>query len=154
MSNYGSSSYGRGRGSTDDSGDALPRILALVIGAAYLLLGIIGFTITGLGNWFDNNTDQAVFGFEINGAHNIVHLAIGALGLLLAWRLGGARTFGWLLFVGYGAAFVYGLLAVDRPNLNFLSLNVADNWLHLGSALLGLVIALWPTRTPARTQSR
>ncbi len=153
MSSYGRSSYGKGRGSTD-SGDALPRILALVIGAAYLLIGIFGFTITGLGNWFDNNTNDEVLGFEINGAHNIVHLAIGALGLLLAWRLGGARTFGWLLFVGYGAAFVYGLLAVDRPDLNFLSLNVADNWLHLGSALLGLLIALWPTRTPSRTRPR
>ncbi len=151
--NYGSSNYDSGRGSSD-RGDALPRTLAFVIGAAYLLVGIIGFTITGLGNWFASDTDESVLGFEVNGAHNIVHLAIGALGLLLAARLGGARTYGWLLFLGYGAAFVYGLFAVNRPNLNFLSLNPPDNWLHLGSALLGLLIALWPTRTPSRTRTR
>ena len=152
MSNYGSRNYGGGRGSSNDSGDVLPSILALVVGAAYLLVGIMGFAITGLGSWFARDTNESVLGFEINGAHNVVHLAIGALGLLLAWRLGGARTFGWLLFVGYGAAFVYGLIAVERENLNFLSLNPADNWLHLGGALLGLVIALWPTRTPARSR--
>ncbi len=58
----------------------------------------------------------------------------------------GARTYGWLLAVGYGAAFVYGLFAVGE-DWDFLSLNWADNVLHLATALVGLVIALMPVRT-------
>ena len=68
------------------------------------------------------------------------------------WRrtLAGARTYGWLLAVGYGAAFVYGLFAVGEA-WDFLSINWADNVLHLATALVGLVIALLPVRTAVGT---
>jgi uncharacterized protein DUF4383 len=50
------------------------------------------------------------------------------------------------------AVFVYGLFVVgtEQP-ANFLALNVADNWLHLVTALVGLLIALWPARVSAPT---
>ena len=66
------------------------------------------------------------------------------------WRKSTARASlwakGWLLTVGYGAAFVYGLFAVDK-SWDFLNLNWADNILHLVTAVVGLVIALGPVRT-------
>jgi hypothetical protein len=46
----------------------------------------------------------------------------------------------------YGAAFVYGLFATGK-DWDFLSLNWADNILHLATALVGLVIALLPVRS-------
>ena len=66
--------------------------------------------------------------------------------------LAGARTFGWLLAVGYGAAFIYGLLAVGE-DWDFLNINAADNVLHILSALVGLVIALMPVRTAVTDRS-
>jgi hypothetical protein len=78
--------------------------------------------------------------------HNVVHILIGVAGLVLARTLAGARTYGWLLAVGYGAAFVYGLVALGK-DWDVLSLNAADNGLHLATALVGLVIALLPVRT-------
>ena len=50
---------------------------------------------------------------------------------MLGRTLAGARTYGWLLAVGYGAAFIYGLLAVGE-DWDFLNINGADNVLHLG----------------------
>jgi hypothetical protein len=126
-------------------GKTVPEILALAFGAIYLLIGIIGFFITGFENFF-GHTDKTLLGFEINGMHNVVHLLIGVAGLVLARTLAGARTYGWLLAVGYGAAFVYGLFATDK-DWDFLSLNWADNILHLATALVGLVIALLPVRS-------
>ncbi len=41
---------------------------------------------------------------------------------------------------------MYGLFAVDNADINVLSMNTADNWFHLGSALTGLVIAVLPAR--------
>ncbi|MGR6966558.1 DUF4383 domain-containing protein [Geodermatophilus sp. URMC 61] len=123
-----------------------PQMLSLVIGAVYLVVGIVGFFVTGFDNFFGHDTNETILGFEVNPFHNIVHILIGAAGLLLARTLAGARTYGWLLGVGYGATFVYGLFAVGQT-WDFLSLNWADNWLHLVSALAGLAIALGPVRT-------
>ena len=71
---------------------------------------------------------------------------IGIVGVSLSSTLGRARTFGWLLVAGYGAAFVYGLFAVGNPDINFLNINAADNGLHALSVVAGLAIALWPHR--------
>ena len=135
-----SGNTGTGRGAM-----TWPQMLALAFGAIYLLVGVVGFFITGFGNFFAHDTNQTLLGFEINGMHNVVHIVIGVAGLLLARTLAGARTYGWLLAIGYGAAFVYGLIAINKP-WDFLSINAADNVLHILTALVGLVIALLPVR--------
>jgi len=126
-------------------GKTVPEILALAFGAIYLLVGIVGFFVTGFDDFFSHDTGETLLGFEINGMHNVVHIVIGVAGLLLGRTLAGARTYGWLLAVGYGAAFIYGLLAIGE-DWDFLSINAADNVLHILTAVVGLVIALLPVR--------
>jgi hypothetical protein len=121
------------------------QFLALAIGVIYTLVGLLGFLVTSFDN-FAAETDKTLLGFEVNPLHNLVHLVIGAAGLIMWRRLDTARTYGWLLAVGYGAVFVYGLFAAGNHDINFLSINGADNGLHLVSALAGLAIALWPAR--------
>jgi hypothetical protein len=115
--------------------------LALALGVTYTLVGLVGFAITGL-EGFAEHTGKTLLGFEINPLHNVVHLVIGALGLALWRRLDTARTYGWMLAVGYGAAFVLGLIIIGDEDRNFLSLNAADQVLHIGTALVGLAMAL------------
>lgn len=66
----------------------------------------------------------------------------------MAYTLAGteasARTYGWILAIGYGATFLFGLFAVPNPDVNVLNLNGADNGLHLVSAVIGGIAALWP----------
>jgi hypothetical protein len=83
----------------------------------------------------------------------VVHLLVGLAGLALARTLSGARTYGWLLAVAYGAAFVYGLFAVGQ-SWDVLNLNWADNWLHLVTALAGLAIALGPVHALTTERGR
>jgi hypothetical protein len=127
-------------------GKTVPEILALAFGAVYLLVGIVGFFVTGFSDFFAHDTGKNLLFFEINGMHNVVHILIGVAGLVLGRTLAGARTYGWLLAVGYGAAFIYGLLAINEE-WDFLSINAADNVLHIATALVGLVIALLPVRS-------
>lgn len=120
--------------------------LTLVIGAVYLLVGVLGFLVTGFEGFAEHDHHRTLLGFAVNPLHNIVHLLIGLLGLAMWSTPGRARTFGWLLAIGYGATFVFGLVAVNNPGINFLNINAADNVLHVLSAVAGLAIALWPQR--------
>ncbi len=149
---YSGSSRDAGPGATAGTAKrGVHQWLALVIGVVYLLVGLAGFAVTGFDGWTEHDHSQTLLGFAINPLHNVVHLLIGLLGVLL-WRTsGGARTFGWILAVGYGAAFVYGLIVQDNPDLNVLNINAADNVLHVLSAVAGLVIALWPRRDRSDT---
>lgn len=127
--------------------------LALVIGIVYLLVGAVGFVITGFDDWTLHDHSQTLLGFAINPLHNVVHLVIGLLGVLLWTRSASARTYGWILAVGYGAAFVYGLIVVNDPEANILNINGADNVLHAVSAAAGLAVALWPAPRDTSTAS-
>ena len=135
-------------GNTSTGARPWPQILALVFGAVYLLVGIVGFFVTGFDNFADNSQHEMLLFFMINPLHNVVHILIGAVGIALSRTLAGARTYGWLLAVGYAAAFVYGLIAVGK-SWDFLNINAADNVLHIITAVVGLVIALAPVRTTA-----
>ncbi len=132
------------------SGMTWPQMLALAFGVVYLLVGVIGFFITGFDAFADNTQDEMLLFFMINPLHNIVHIVIGLAGIALSRTLAGARTYGWLLAVGYGAAFVYGLIAAGQ-DWDFLNINAADNVLHIATAVVGLVMALGPVNTAART---
>jgi len=120
--------------------------LGLAIGLVYLLVGIAGFFVTGFDNFTEHDHSQTLMGFAVNPLHNIVHIIIGAAGLALGWTRNGARLYGWLLGIGYGATAIYGFLVVNNPDTNILNINAADNWLHVLSALAGFAIALWPDR--------
>jgi hypothetical protein len=135
------------------AGMAMPQILAVAVGAVYTLVGLTGFFVTGFGD-FAGHEGHSLLGFSINPLHNILHLGVGALGLVMGMRLPTARTYGWILLLAYGVLFVFGLFAVGNTDVNFLAMNAADNVLHLLTALLGLAIALWPTRGQARDASR
>ena len=127
--------------------------LALGIGVAYTIAGLLGFLVTGFDGWTEHDHSETLLGFAVNPLHNVVHLVIGRAGLAL-WRTsGGARTYGWLLALGYGGTFVYGLFA-QNAEWDFLNINAADNWLHLLSATAGLMIALWPAPDRGSTLTR
>jgi hypothetical protein len=126
-----------------------PQVFSLVVGFAYLALGALGFLATGPGEVTGfgdplGETNGELLGFGLSPLHNVVHLIIGLLGVAMAWGRTSARVYGWLLFSGYGGAFVWGVLVAGGGANNPLNLNWQDNWLHLVTALVGLVIALVP----------
>jgi hypothetical protein len=124
---------------------------AMVVGATFLLVGILGF-IPGITTHFGDmefaghDSDAKLLGiFEVSVLHNIVHLLFGLAGLAMARTMTSARTY----LIGGGAIYLvlwlYGLVIDKDSGANFVPLNSADDWLHfalgVGMIALGLVLS-------------
>lgn len=130
---------------------------AVVVGVAFLLAGVLGF-IPGITSHYDrmsfagHGSGALLLGlFAVSVLHNVVHLLFGVAGLLAAKTKGTARLF---LMAGGGLyvfLWVYGSAIGEHTAANFLPVNTADNWLHLG---LGAVMILLGLATTAVERSR
>ncbi len=128
---------------------------SLAVGAVFLLVGILGF-IPGITANYDqltfagHHSEAALLGiFNVSVLHNLVHLAFGVAGIVLARTFAAARAY--LLGGGviYLVLFVYGMVIDHHSAMNFVPVNDADNWLHLGLAvaMLGLGAVLGRRQT-------
>lgn len=129
---------------------------AVFVAAAFLILAIAGFIpglTTGLDrlHWFGPQSQAVLFGvFAVSVLHNLLHLASGVAGLLLATTFARARAYliaGGLLYLGL---WIYGLLIDLSGPRNMLPLNDADNWLNfsVGLVMVLLGITLAGSRVP------
>ncbi len=109
---------------------------ALVFGALYLLVGLVGFAVTGFSD-FAADTEDTLIIFEINPLHNIVHLAIGAAFLLGAKSHNTAKIANTVIGAAYLLVALVGLTGILRF-LNIETGPVPDFWLHIVSALAAL----------------
>ena len=118
------------------------RLLATIFGAAYVLIGILGFTVTNGVGFFATKGGLLLGLFEVNVFHNVVHILIGAA-LLLAGlsSVRAAKTVNSVVGAAYLVLGLAGLFLVGSA-LNILALNVADNVLHFGSAAILLAVGL------------
>ncbi|GGC55484.1 DUF4383 domain-containing protein [Hoyosella rhizosphaerae] len=136
------------------SSQRVRKVFAFSVGLAFLAIGVLGFipgatTGTDELSWAGPHTDTYLFGiFAVSILHNLVHLGFGILGLIMALRPIGARIYLIGGGLGYIAITIYGLMIDHGSDLNFLPVNDADNWLHLGVGLGMVFLGIVPLRTP------
>ena len=120
------------------------RLYALIVGAVLVVAGIIGFFYNSEFT-SDKSVHDAVFGIlNVNGWHNVVHIATGALGLA-AFAAGAyaARTYALGLGVVYLAVAIWGFAIGSGDSiLSVVPVNTEDNVLHLVLGILGIVAGL------------
>src|SRR5262245_61127698 len=119
----------------------LNALVAGTVGAVFVVVGLLGFTVSG-GHDLAGHTGGQLLGlFEVNTLHNVVHLAVGAVMIAAAIAgLRAARTANTLIGAVYLALGVLGLFITGNNPLNIIALNGADNGLHLviGAVLVGV----------------
>jgi hypothetical protein len=122
---------------------------ALIIGATLVVAGIAGFFYNASFGTGDGTERDAVLGIlDVNGWHNLVHIASGAIGLFVAGSYRGARAYA----LGIGAIYLVvaalGFVAGDGDEIfNLIPVNTEDNFLHLLIGIAGVGAGL---ATPAR----
>ncbi len=110
---------------------------ALAFGAVYLLIGILGFFVTGFDGFAAESYNEKLIVFPLNPLHNLVHLVIGAVWVGASRRHDTAKSTNTAIGVAYLLVAVLGFLGV----LKFLAIEDAsssDNWLHLVSGALSI----------------
>lgn len=127
------------------------RLVAAVFGAVYLLVGLLGFTVTG-GLPFVGQEGNPLIVFDVNPLHNIVHLLIGAALLASSRAVATAKGVNTTVGAVYLLVGLLGLFIIGS-GANILALNGADNVLHLGSALILLAVGLGADKAVARTRT-
>ncbi len=131
------------------------QIYSLVFGAILLLVGILGFVADSSFNAGSNVEGSNFIAFEVNGWHNLVHIASGALGLALWRNAATARTFALGFGIVYAIVTLWGFIDGNSV-LGLIPVNAADNVLHLLIAAAGIAAGLMSRttlteRAPRRT---
>jgi hypothetical protein len=124
------------------------RAYALIIGATLVAAGIIGFFYEAEFT-SDKSVREPVLGIlDVNGWHNVVHIATGALGLLAAGYA--ARAYALGLGVVYLVVAAWGFIVGDGDSiLSIIPVNTEDNILHLLIGIAGLGAFAATPRGPA-----
>jgi hypothetical protein len=145
----------------------LVQLAATAVAATFLLVAVLGFVPGVTTNYSElsfagHESEAKLVGlFQVSILHNIVHGLFGVIGLALATSVAGARNF----LIGGGIVYlvltVYGSVIDLDSDVNFVPVNVADNFLHLvlGVAMIGLGVVLGKqaahtTHTRATANSR
>lgn len=117
------------------------RTFGILFGATYLVLGVVGFVVTGVAEPAAGDTGDTLIGLELNAVHNLVHILIGAA-LFLAALAGDvvARQIVLLLGAVNVVVGIGGFFVLERPEVNVLAVNVGDNVLHIVSGLLAVAV--------------
>ncbi|WBB66893.1 DUF4383 domain-containing protein [Micromonospora sp. WMMD812] len=129
----------------------LVQLAAAAVGLVFLLIGVLGF-VPGVTTNYDelqaatHHSDARLLGvFQVSILHNAVHLFFGLLGLAMARTIAGARVFLGAGGAAYLGLWLYGFVIHKESVVNFLPLNHADDWLHLGLGFgmlsLGLLLS-------------
>jgi hypothetical protein len=108
----------------------MAKTVCKILGAAFLLIGIVGFVAPTL------------MGFHLSPVHNMVHIVSGILALYFgfAGTLSGARGFCLVFGIVYLALGIFGMVlgaGADKMwHIGPLTMGIADHGLHL---ILGAV---------------
>jgi len=121
---------------------------AILFGLVFLVVGILGFVPAVTPNV--NGMPMLLGIFHVNLAHDVVHLASGAVFLVCGLAgTGPSRTFFQIFGIVYALVAVLGFYSGDQPILGLISNNMADVWLHvvLAVAMLFLGFGVRDTAT-------
>lgn len=126
------------------------RTVAGVFGIVYLLIGLLGFLVTGGVTFFATEGGLLLGIFMVNPFHNVAHLLIGAV-LLVASLISirAARGTNVVIGAAYLLLGIVGFFLAGTP-ANVLALNAFDHFLHLASAIVLLGVGIMADRQGSR----
>lgn len=137
------------------TGRSPAQVYALVFGLVLVAAGVLGFFYNAsFAAGDDTLTDRdAVLGIlDVNGWHNLVHIATGVLGLAVAGSYARARSYALGLGAVYLLVAIIGFIYGDGDSIfRLIPVNTEDNLLHLFIGISGIGAGVATPEAPAPT---
>ncbi len=125
------------------------QLYALLFGLVLLAVGILGFIADSSFGTGSNVDGSDFIIFEVNGWHNIVHIAVWLILIGASMPQDAAINSG--VLIGGGLVYILAAFLGFINHLQILSINntlAPDNFLHLVSGVLAVTVGLLGARDP------
>ena len=110
----------------------MAKTIMYIAGVVFIIIGLLGFF-----------NDPVLGIFEVDALHNLVHLVSGILAFVFASQgESQARKFALILGIVYALVTILGFLTGEGKIIGLISVNGADNWLHLLLTVVFLIVGL------------
>ena len=129
------------------------QLYALIFGLVLVAAGILGFFYDSTFESGDDASRDAVLGIlDVNGWHNVVHIASGVVGLAVAGSYANARLYA-LAFGGvYILVAILGFIYGNGDEIfDIIPVNTEDNVLHALIGVSGIGAGMATPAEPAPT---
>ncbi len=134
---------------------------AKIYGIVFLAVGILGF-IPGIVQPPSESPALAVeWGhglllglFPVNVMHNLVHILIGAWGIIAARSLAASLTYARGVAILYGVLTILGLIPATYTLFGLAPIHGHDVWLHALSSLVAAYFGFMPVKGQAERHDR
>ncbi|NJL21542.1 MAG: DUF4383 domain-containing protein [Leptolyngbyaceae cyanobacterium SM1_3_5] len=131
------------------------RIVALALGASFLLVGIAGFLpgfVSPIGVdapslAFHDGYGNVLGLFPTNFLHNAIHIVVGLLGLAAATSVGGSLVYNQLFAIAYLGIALMGLIPGANTTFGVMPIFGNNVWFN---ALTGLIAGYYGFIKPAK----
>ena len=123
---------------------SLAQVMLPILGVVYVLLGIVGFTVTGFEGFTQDGPDE-LLGGGLNPFHNIVHFGAGLFLIIMGLQRNPAAAEGAAMGAGLTLIVLFIIGITGDDNLTILSTNgIGDfnNFNHLVVGTTLLVVGL------------
>jgi Domain of unknown function (DUF4383) len=110
----------------------------LALGIPLVLAGIVGFFVDSSFTAGEAPPGDLLLGLEVNGWHNIAHIATGAVLLLGAPKARTAITALMIFAMGYVVVTAWGFIDGESV-FRLLAINEADRWFHVFLTLAAFI---------------
>lgn len=110
------------------------RVLAVLFGIAMIFAGVAGYGV--MPQFVENGLLLGYF--EVNAVHNLIHIITGVIAIMAATSFKYSKLFFIVFGIIYAVVAIFGF--VNDGDLYVMHVNMADNYLHVGIAVISLLI--------------